>query len=147
MKYFLSFVIEDISFGTPIEEIREIARPKSVFLRNKTGVKHLIGYFSLRGSPVPLFDLPGHLALRHKDKNEVIIINYSGTTVGILVDRVLGIVATREVFPYSEIIPRHASLVGVVPRDGSLLQVISLVKLFTRPRIKKIEKFIALCTA
>jgi chemotaxis signal transduction protein len=143
MQYYLSFLINDVSLAVSIEEVREIARPKSMLIKQKTSTKNLIGSFTLRGVRIPLYDLPGHLALKGSDKNEVIIIHYKEVMIGILVDRVLGIVAAHEIISYPDCIPRQPFLVGIVPRTDPLLQVISLAKLFSRQRITKIQKFMA----
>lgn len=143
MHYYLSFLIKDVALAVPIEEVQEIARPKSIYVKEKTGVRNFLGFFELRGVRIPLYDLPGHLALEHSEKVEVIVIRYKGMTIGILVDKVLGIVTTQEIVPYPDCIPQQTFLVGIVPRTDPLLQVISLAKLFTRPRITKIQNFMA----
>ncbi|MBN2620361.1 chemotaxis protein CheW [candidate division WOR-3 bacterium] len=143
MQYYLSFVINDVSLAVPIEEVQEIARPKSILMKQKTGTRNLIGFFTLRGLRIPLYDLPGHLSLECSDKNEVIIIHYQETMIGMLVDKVLGIVNAHEIIAYPDCIPRQTFLVGIVPQTDSLLQVISLAKLFTRQRMARIQKFMA----
>jgi len=141
MQYYLSFLINGISLGVPIKEVQEIARPKSMLIKKKTGIKNLLGYFKLRGGQIPLYDLPRHLALEGSKRPEVIIINHGGITIGVLVDKVLGIVSSRDIVPYPDIIPQYSYLVGIVAHTEPLLQVVSLVKIFTSQRIKKIQHY------
>jgi chemotaxis signal transduction protein len=143
MHYYLSFLINDIALGVPIEEVQEIARPKSMSVKKKNGFENLLGYFKLRGVHVPLYDLPSYLALKQDKKAEVIIISHMDIMIGVQVGKVRGIVAAAKIVPYPDLIPRRSFFLGVVPGTEPLLQVISLSKIFTRQRIKKIQTFLA----
>ena len=142
MRYYLSFMIEDVSFAVPIGEVQEIARPKSMLIRKKNAVKNMLGHFKLRGVRIPLFDLSSHFSLNSHDDHEVIIIKHQDVLIGVRVDEVLGIVATRDVIPYPDLIPKRTFLIGILPSEKPLLQVISLRKIFTKQRIKSIKGYL-----
>lgn len=142
MHYYLTFMIKDVSFAVPIEEVQEIARPKSMLIKKKSSGKNMLGHFKLRGVPIPLFDLSAHLALEHDDSLEVIVIKHNDVIIGVRVDVVHGIVSARDLVPYPDLIPQKSFLIGIIPEKKSLLQVISLMKIFTRQRVQLIKKYL-----
>ena len=142
MHYYLIFKIKDISFAVPIEEVQEIARPKSMLIIKKSTVKNMLGHFKLRGARIPLFDLSSHLALDHDDNLEVIVVKHHDVMIGVRVDVVHGIVSASEIVPYPDLIPPRTFLIGIIPEEKALLQVISLMKIFTPQRVQKIKKYL-----
>jgi chemotaxis signal transduction protein len=139
MQYYLTFMIADVSFAVPVDEVQEIARPKSMRKKKKNTVKHMLGYFTLRGVVIPLFDLSAHLSFKTSENQEVIIIKRQDVMIGVKVDEVLGIVAARDVTPYPDLVPTRNFLIGIIPDEKPLLQVISLMKIFTTQRVKTIK--------
>jgi chemotaxis signal transduction protein len=142
MHYYLSFMIKDVSFAVPIEEVQEIARPKTMLIKEKSNIKNMIGHFNLRGVRIPLFNLSAHLALDHDDNHEVIIISHKDIMIGVRVDVVRGIVAARDIIPYPDMIPKRTFLMGIIPDEKALLQVISLMKIFTGKRVQAIKTYL-----
>jgi|GEM_PF-773753 len=142
MRYYLTFMIKDIPFAAPIEEVQEIARPKSMLIKKKKLIKNVLGHFKLRGIRIPLYDLSAHLSLDHNDNLEVIIIKHKDVAIGVRVDEVRGIVAAHEIVPYPDMIPRHTFLIGIIPDVKPLVQVISLMKIFTQSRIQAIKSYL-----
>lgn len=139
MNYFLRFVLDKIHFAVPIEEVREIARPKSI--RKQNGIsKNILGIFELRSEKVPLFNLPAFLDAPTKEKFEVIISEYNETPVGFIVDKVLGVVSTEELLDYPAICTIDNFFSGVIIHSDSLIQVLSLTKIMSPQRMKSLKK-------
>ena len=141
MKYLLKYTVGGIGLATPIDEVKEIVRPKAIEMQ-ETGAKYVMGYFNLRDEKVYLYDLPAFLGISADSIFEVIIANIEDKIIGFKVTRVHGIINTEQLMPFPEIVRVKDYFRGVVRDDGSFLQVLSFKKLMTGPRLTSIRKLL-----
>ncbi len=146
MNYYLKFAISDISFAAPIEEIKEIARPKSILKQEKKerGAKNLIGFFHLRKEKLALYDLPNFLEIKQKNNSEfeVIISEIHNSRVGFKVDKVFGIITADDLVSFPEIARPRDYFKGVIKEGESVVQVLSFTKLMSGSRFKSLKKYL-----
>ncbi|HEX7319061.1 MAG TPA: chemotaxis protein CheW [bacterium] len=141
MKYLLKYTVGGIGLATPIDEVKEIVRPKAIE-KQETGAKYIMGYFNLRDEKVYLYDLPAFLGISADSVFEVIIANIEGSSIGFKVTRVHGIINTEQLMPFPEIVRVKDYFRGVVRDNGSFLQVLSFKKLMTGSRLTSIRKLL-----
>jgi chemotaxis signal transduction protein len=141
VKYLLKYTVGDIGLATPIDEVKEIVRPKSVE-KQETGAKYIIGYFNLRDEKVYIYDLPAFLGISADSLFEVIIANIEDNNIGFKVTRVHGIINTEQLMPFPEIVRVKEYFRGVVRDNGSFLQVLSFRKLMTGSRLTSLRKLL-----
>lgn len=142
MDYYLQYTIGNIKFATPIEELKEIVRPKEIRKAENLG-KNLVGFFYLREKKVLLYDLSNFLAIEDKvNKFEVIIVEIAPGYIGFKVSKVLGIIAAKDLIPFPELVRSKDYFKGVIKDDGSFLQVLSFSKLLSGPRLGAIKKYL-----
>jgi len=146
MNYYLKFAISDINFAAPIEEIKEIARPKSILKQEKKdkGAKNLIGFFHLRKEKLLLYDLPSFLEIRRNKNNkfEVIVSEIHNSRVGFKVDKVFGIITADDLISVPELARPKDYFRGVIREGESVVQVLSLTKLMSGSRLKSLKKYL-----
>ncbi len=141
MNYFLKYTIGSIKFATPIEEIKEVTRPKEI-VKSEELPKNIAGFFNLRGKKVLLYDLPHFLEIKSEDKFEVIIIEIGQNYIGFKVNNILGIISASELSQFPEIVKAKNYLIGVIKQDKELLQIISLTRLLSGSRYNAIKKYL-----
>ncbi len=139
MKYLLKYTVGGIGLATPIDEVREIVRPKAIEMQ-ETSAKYIMGYFNLRDEKVYLYDLPAFLGVSADSAFEVIITNIEDNNIGFKVTKVHGIINTEQLMPFPEIVRVKDYFRGVVRDNGSFLQVLSFRKLMTGSRLSSIRK-------
>ena len=140
-RYYLKYFIGKVVFATPIEEVKEIARPKEII--EKAGLaKNLAGYFRLRKQRILLFDLPGFLKLNSRKEFEVIVSAIDGRPIGFKVNKVLGIVVSDKLSPFPELVKPKKFLKGVIKDGKEFIQVLSFENLLSGSRLKTIKKYL-----
>jgi len=140
VKYYLKFLINNITFAAAIDEVKEVARPRSIMRPAKKG-KNLVGLFELRREKLPLYDLPGFLDLQAHDQFEVIISPVQKRLVGFKVDEVYGIVTSQELTPFPELAYPKKYFLGVIKEGNGFIQVLSLKKIVSGPRWRSVTKY------
>ncbi len=87
---FLTFLVENEIFGVEIDYIKEIIK-----VCNITKIPHskeyLKGIINLRGDIIPVIDVRKRFLKNHKDYDDltcIIVIEYEGDTLGLIVDEV-----------------------------------------------------------
>lgn len=141
MKSYLSYQIGLIKFATPVEEIKEVTRAKNVLIEDKMP-RNIIGFFELRGKKICIFNLASFLNLKAVKGFDIIIIELKQHYIGFEVEKIFGIVNADEVMPYPEIVQAKDYLMGVIPHDKELIQVISFYKILSGQRLKTIQKYL-----
>jgi chemotaxis signal transduction protein len=139
MEYYLKYAVGEVDFATPIDEVGEIVRPREVIAVDKPA-KNVLGTFDLRGEKIPLYNLPAFLDIAGTGPFEVIISRIGDVFIGFKVQRVFGIVAADELLPFPDIVKAKDFLLGVIPDQGTFLQVISFAKLISGPRRQIFKK-------
>ena len=89
MKQFLTFQLANVNYGIHIMDVREI-RSFEKPTKMVSADKFVRGVLDLRGEIVPIVSLRDKFNLpeTNDESSIVIIVNYSGTSVGIMVDTV-----------------------------------------------------------
>jgi purine-binding chemotaxis protein CheW len=135
---FVSFAVDDEQYGVEITDVREI--------KGWTGVTHLPkqpdyvrGVLNLRGAMVPIIDLRcrfGRGATEATALHVVIIVQFGETSVGILADRVLDIVAVeaQQIQPVPRVARDQQSELfsGLVTVEEGMIALIDLRHLVDR---------------
>jgi len=141
MIYLLKYTIGNVGLATPIEEIREIVRPKNINEAAKPA-KYVLGFFDLRDEKVMLYDLPEFLGIKSSDGFEVIISNVEQRNIGFKVTKVFGIIGVEELLSFPDIVRAKDYFKGVVRDNSSFLQVLSFYKILSGSRFTAIKKLI-----
>jgi chemotaxis signal transduction protein len=138
MKYYLKYTISGVQLATPIEEVKEVARPKTV-MRGKRS-KHLIGFINVRKKKIPFYDLPTLLGIEAGDTFEAIVSHMNKAVIGFKVNKVIGIITAEDLFPFPELVHAKNYFSGIIREDDSVIQVLSLKKLVSRFRLSSRKK-------
>jgi chemotaxis signal transduction protein len=139
MIYFLAFDIDDIMFAVPIDEVSEVARPKMIVKKEKL-TRHFAGFIDLRKEHVPVFNLNAFFGMKESDKFEVIISRVDDMNIGIMVDKVSGIISAEELFDYPGLVGHARYLKGVITQEKNVVQVVSLMKIMSGQRLKNLKR-------
>lgn len=127
------FQLNDQQYALPIQEIQEIIRMTSI-TRVPNTKSYVEGIINLRGSIVPVINLNRRLGLPVKDYDEntrIIVVEYEGQKVGMIVDNVLEVGRYTE----AEIEPPHVAgddvdyLKGVVKKGDQLWLLLNLASI------------------
>lgn len=141
MNYYVKFVIGSVAFAVTVNEVKEIARPKSVQTKEKT-LKNICGFFVFRKKMIVLYDLPKFLKMESKSQFEVIIAEVNRRHIGFKVDKVCGVIAAEILSPFPELVMAKNYLRGVIKEGESLIQVLSLTRLLSGVRFTNVEKYL-----
>jgi chemotaxis signal transduction protein len=141
MNYFVKFEINNVALAAPIQEVKEIARPKVVLTRGKNA-RNLAGFFKLRGKNVPLFDLPRLFDSRGSGRFEVIVSDINKVLIGFKVDSVSGVLAADAVNPVPALASTARFMQGIIQEGEHIVQVLSLKKLMSGPRLRSVKKYV-----
>lgn len=135
MNYYLKYAISNVHFATPIEEVKEVARPKRVSKR--AAKKHFLGFIDVRKKKVPLYDLPKLLDIEAEGKFEAIISEIDEKYIGFKVNKVFGIIAAINLYPFPELVKPKRYFQGIIKEDDTVIQVLSFKKIFSGFKLKK----------
>lgn len=126
MPTFLLFVLDELRFALPLDQVRETVRAVAITpLAGAPGV--IEGIIDVRGTVTPVLDLRARFRLPQREvtvNDHLILANAGGRQVALRVDRVLDIQAvpddTLSAAPISEPALAHLSGVARLP-DGMVL--------------------------
>ncbi len=129
----LSFRLGGEEYAVTVDDVREVLN-----LRDLTPVPNTPGYVlgvtSLRGAMLPVVDLCKRLGLTpgvRDDKSRIIVVNPDEEDVGLIVDRVTGVlrIMPDAVKPAPENVEQGAEFLrGIVRRDDKLYILLDLQK-------------------
>jgi chemotaxis signal transduction protein len=136
LKRMSTFELSGKIFGLDISNLNEVIKvPQFTPLPNSNGIYH--GVFNLRGEIFPLVDISPILELANKriqDEDMVIIIHHHDVFLGILVDKILSIVAYygKSVKNPQGVVSRSLSkfVQGIVDHKGKIIHILDLDSLF-----------------
>ena len=138
---FVSFAIGDDHYGIDIMAVREI-KEWSIITRLPKQPDYVRGVLNLRGVMVPVVDLRcrfGQGLTEPTPLHIVVIVQIDERLVGLLVDRVLDIVAFEagkiQAVPKIAQSSRAGFLAGLVTLDGNLVALIDLPSLLAMPAV------------
>ncbi len=141
MNYYLKFAIGNVLFAVPIDEVKEIARPKSVE-KNEKMLKDIFGSFVSRKRKIILYDLPQFLKIEPINKFEVIVSEMNERQLGFKVDKVFGVIAVEKLEPIPDLAKPKNYLRGVIREGEDLVQVLSLTRLLSGIRFTNLKKYL-----
>ena len=140
-KEFVSFAIGDDHYGVDIMAVREI-KEWSIITRLPKQPDYMRGVLNLRGVMVPIVDLRcrfGQGLTETTPLHIVVIVQIDERLVGLLVDRVLDIVAFEageiQAVPKMAQSSRAGFLAGLVTLEGNLIALIDLPSLLAMPAV------------
>ncbi len=136
LKRISTFELSGKLFGLSISNLSEVIKmPQYTPLPNTNGIYH--GVFNLRGEIYPLVDISPILELAHKnieDEDMVLLVNHNDIFIGILVDKILGMISyqPKKVKNSHGIVSRSLSkfVQGILDQDGNLIHILDLDSLF-----------------
>ncbi len=140
MSYFVKFTVGSMTLATPLQEVKEIARPTTVMKKERAS-RNLAGCFKLRGKSVPLFDLPRLFESSTTERFEVIVSEISTVLIGFKVDTVSGVLSAEVVKPVPALASTARFMQGVIQEGENIVQVLSLKKLVSGPRLRSIKRY------
>lgn len=131
---FVTFIVENRSFGIPIGSVREIIRWTRVTPLPRQPL-HARGVLNLRGAIVPVHDLRARLGGELTEATEshvIVIVTVGEQTIGILVDAVSDIlaVAPDALMPPPAVSGPGLSQALVSTADERLVTILDLAVLF-----------------
>jgi purine-binding chemotaxis protein CheW len=140
-KEFVSFAIGEDHYGVDIMAVREI-KEWSAITRLPKQPEYVRGVLNLRGVMVPIVDLRcrfGQGLTETTPLHIVVIVQIDERLVGLLVDRVLDIVAFEagriQSVPKMVQSSRAGFLAGLVTLEGNLIALIDLPSLLAMPAV------------
>lgn len=133
-RQFVTFWVQNETFGVPLAEVQEIIRMPGV-VRVPMASASLEGIANLRGAVLPITSLRRVFAMAeepHDDATRVVVIN-RGSLSGFVVDRMASVITTeaQEIEPIESIgsTIRTDLLQGVVKRDDGLILLLDPARL------------------
>lgn len=131
-----TFELSGKTFGLDISNLSEVIKlPQFTPLPNTNGIYH--GVFNLRGEIYPLVDISAVLELAPKkiqEEDMVLIIRHHDVFLGILVDKILSIVAyySKNVKNPQGVVSRSLSkfVQGIIDHKGKIIHILDLDSLF-----------------
>ncbi len=126
------FQLNDQQYALPIHQTQEIVKMTSITRVPNT--RHYVeGIINLRGNIIPVINMNKRLNLpvsEYNDSTRIIVVEYKGQKVGIIVDNVteVGRYQENEVEPPSVVGDDVDYLSGVVKKDNSLWLLLNLEK-------------------
>ncbi len=124
------FRVKDHIFAYETESVLETVKVERIF-RVPKAPNYIVGVLNLRNKVIPLIDM-GSLLWSEKIKSDTaIILNVKGETIGILVDKVIGItqleeINTKEKEEVSVEGIREDIVKSIIEKDGTIIFVVDL---------------------
>jgi len=140
---YLTFDLDGQTFAVAVQSVREILDPQPV-TRLPNSSHDLLGVIDVRGVSVPIVDLTAHLGIGHSEQGpdtRVVVFEMERPDgeprpLGILAERVRDV--CRLTMDDIEMAPdvseggiRNEVILGLCRRDGSLIVVVDLARMFT----------------
>lgn len=128
----LSFRLGGEEYAVLVEDVGEVLKQRELTQVPNTA-DYILGVTSLRGTMLPIFDLCKRLGISglKDEKSRIIIVRVEQEEVGLLVDRVTGVIriAADEIRPTPENIEQGAEFLRGIARKGEHLYILlDLVK-------------------
>ena len=144
---YLTFDLDGQTFAVAVQSVREILDPQPV-TRLPNSSHDLLGVIDVRGVSVPIVDLTAHLGIGVSEQGpdtRVVVFEMERSDgeprpLGILAERVRDVCRLTmddiETAPdVSEGGIRNEVILGLCRRDGSLIVVVDLARIFTDPSL------------
>jgi purine-binding chemotaxis protein CheW len=146
---FLAFTLGQEEYGIDIQKVQELSGYDAV-TRIANAPDYIKGVLNLRGVIVPIIDMRIKLGLGAPSYDQftvVIILNFSGRTVGMVVDRVSDVttLTPEQVKPAPRMGPALDIdyVIGLGVLDGRMLILADIDKLMSGSEVGLIEKLVA----
>jgi purine-binding chemotaxis protein CheW len=141
----VSFVVGEDQFGLPIADVVEIGRAETI-THVPSAPKFIRGVINLRGNVIPVIDLRTRFEMPASAatlQSRVIYIRSGAVMIGLLVDRVLGIVDLAEMEPPPPAVcsPRVLEyLLGIARHREEIILLLGSEKFLTQTEQKRIAE-------
>jgi len=140
---YLTFDLDGQTFAVAVQSVREILDPQPV-TRLPNSSHDLLGVIDVRGVSVPIVDLTAHLGIGNSEQGpdtRVVVFEMERPDgeprpLGILADRVRDVcrLTAEDIETAPEVsdggVPNEV-IIGLCRRDGSLIVVVDLARIFT----------------
>jgi purine-binding chemotaxis protein CheW len=132
-KKYLTISIDDEIYGIKIEHVNDINRIQDI-----TEVPHqqsyLMGIINLRGQIIPVIDIRKRFekeVILYDDRTCIIVINYEGDNVGLIVDRVEEVLAIPEILlKQSESGEQKSKFIkGIIKFDNQIITLLDIERI------------------
>lgn len=140
----VGFKIDREFFGAPIDKVKEIVRVPEITAVPDTPI-FLNGVINLRGRIVPVIEMSKRLGVTssgRKKSNRVLVLDFGGSTVGLLVDSVSEILKMPEesIEPNPELVSSIGGqyVNGIGKLKDRLIVLLDIERLLSREEIKKV---------
>ncbi|MCX7995123.1 MAG: chemotaxis protein CheW [candidate division WOR-3 bacterium] len=141
MNYYLYYQIGKITIATSISEIKEVIRPKTITADEKLP-KNILGWCLLRGEKLLIFDLPQFLGIKSNQNFEVIVSEINKILIGFKTEKIHGIFSSDRIIPYPDIVKPGEYMVGIIKKNGEILQVLSFKKILSGVRLRSLSRYL-----
>ncbi len=124
----LSFRLSDEEYAVMVADVREVLKIPEL-TRVPNAPDYIQGVTSLRGTMLPVIDLCTRLGLNPVERNEkarIIVINTDDEDVGLIVDRVNGVIRAlpESIKPAPERVEQGADFLRGIVRQGDKLHIV-----------------------
>lgn len=132
-QQYIEVGIGDERYAIKIDEIHEIIRMQEITAipRDK---EYLLGVINLRGKIIPVISLRSRFGLPAEDYSKstrIVVINYHGEMVGLVVDRVIKVATYNHILPPPERLGSEQStyIEGIEGDRGDLVSILDIERL------------------
>ncbi len=136
LTQWVTFFLENEKYGVPVSQVMEVLRYTEI-TPVPGAPEAVMGIINLRGNVVTVLDTRRKFGLPHKepdDSTRIVVTTIDGQIIGILVDNVSDVMWLRasemEATPSTRGDESAKFIQGVASRDGELLILVDLLKLF-----------------
>lgn len=132
MDQYLTFMVDQQSYGIPISSIREINRVSEI-TRIPESPEHVAGLMNLRGKVIPVVTLRARMSLSRVENTKetcTIVVETSGGQVGVIVDAVRSVINLEkkdiDESPVQQTTTNYVFAVGKV--DSTMVMLLDIEK-------------------
>ena len=135
---FISFMLDAEEYGVEVSKVREIIRMTPI-TKMPNAPPHVEGIINLRSRVIPVVSIRRRFNLEEKENSgqtRIIIMDVSGTLVGIIVDAVLEVIRIKnsEIQPPPSLVLSggidHEFITGVVNNADQMLIIVDVNRMF-----------------
>ena len=142
LTQWVTFFLENEKYGVPVSQVMEVLRFTEI-TPVPGAPESVMGIINLRGNVVTVLDTRNKFGLPPRetdDSTRIVVINIEEDVIGILVDNVSDVMWLRasemESAPNTTGEDNARYIQGVASRDGELLILVDLLKLFSEEEWK-----------
>jgi purine-binding chemotaxis protein CheW len=138
----VNFTIDGVSYGVPVEQVREVRDIQTV-TPIPQAPSYVEGVTNLRGQIITVVDLRKRLGLPQKDKvgDKRIVIIIEKSAVGVIVDSVTEVSTIKgQDLENDEAVRGNDSVIGIGKQGNHLTIVLDIAKTVSKENVNKIDE-------